>query len=551
MSNSFGQSILSVFDVWEDSLPFLSEILESGDAPTSELHSLLDQSLIGGAQDWHYLIECAQSIRCAQDRHPESLDGSDVLSFVWEIFKGGGVASPDPGPWGETDRLIALAKDLERDVDNFRLASRPTRESTESTSSRVRQRIKTQRPGATSHYWSDKPSDQTRERRGEQHKLADSYIAVSDHRRYDQVLLHDQAARLGRGAALGPDTSILDTQSLNILSSLDSSRLDPRSCSSLCKQEEEKEKLHSKRSTTSPYFLQNPPPSKESPKKKRPPAGTVSCIPFPTLDSPSFGIIQEELAHDSFWLLIAVTFLIKTNGQLALPAFRRVRERFPTPSHLLDSSIREELLGLIRHLGLVNVRLAYILRYATAFTQQPPTAGVCYRVKNYDKRAASPPPYRHIDSGDAQEDMESSRSPSDGGDEGLEAWEIGHMTQGKYAIDSWRIFCRDELLGRAEDWNGKGREPEFQPEWMRVRPADKELRACLRWMWMREGWEWDPATGERTVLREEMQTAVNEGRVEYDDTGALRIVAARGKREESAVIWGRDCASDNRYDVRC
>ena len=61
---------------------------------------------------------------------------------------------------------------------------------------------------------------------------------------------------------------------------------------------------------------------------------------------------------------------------------------------------------------------------------------------------------------------------------------------------------------------------------MRVQPDDKELRAYLRWMWMREGWEWDPATGERTVLRAEMLEAVNEGRVEYDDCGGLRILGA-------------------------
>ncbi|TDZ24436.1 hypothetical protein Cob_v002608 [Colletotrichum orbiculare MAFF 240422] len=100
-----------------------------------------------------------------------------------------------------------------------------------------------------------------------------------------------------------------------------------------------------------------------------------------------------------------------------------------------------------------------------------------------------------------------------------------HFTQGKYALDSWRIFCRDELLGRAKDWNGGGAAPNFQPEWMRVRPDDKELRACLRWMWMREGWEWDPVTGEKTVLREEMRKAANERRVEYDDMGGLRMLA--------------------------
>jgi hypothetical protein len=113
-----------------------------------------------------------------------------------------------------------------------------------------------------------------------------------------------------------------------------------------------------------------------------------------------------------------------------------------------------------------------------------------------------------------------------GRDDGeADTWEIGHLTKGKYALDSWRIFCRDELLGRATDWNGHGREGEFQPEWMRVRPDDKELRACLRWMWMREGWEWDPRTGERALLREELRCAVNEKRVEYDDAGELRILS--------------------------
>lgn len=38
------------------------------------------------------------------------------------------------------------------------------------------------------------------------------------------------------------------------------------------------------------------------------------------------------------------------------------------------------------------------------------------------------------------------------------------------------------------------------------------------------GWEWDPVTGERSVLREELQRAVNEKRVEYDNAGGLRIL---------------------------
>ncbi|KAH6610522.1 methyl- -binding domain-containing 4 [Trichoderma cornu-damae] len=514
MSTTFGQSVLSVFDVWEDSLVFLSEILESGQAPSDEMRHLFHQSLVGCAEDWHYLIDCARSIQGLEDRGPESLDGSDVVSFIWEIFNGSRGASPSPRPWEATDRLIALAKGLERDVD---ISPPSLRVAQESAPRRARPRVKKQRLGTTSHYWTDKPWTPTHKRHIEQSKLS---TPPSDyHPRRDQALLPREAIHLDAGAALVSVNSAPETQSLHVLSPLGCSRLNnPRQRGSLCKPEKEGETPQIKRSTTkSPYFQQKTPPSS----KQRPPPGTVSCIPFPPLDSPSFGIIQEELAHDSFWLLIAITFLIKTNGQLALPAFRRVRERFPTPSQLLEPSNEGELLDMIRHLGLSNVRLAFIQRYAKAFIERPPKAGVRYRVRNYDKRAVSPS-LRDL-GGDSEDPKQPHLSPV-GGDQDLEAWEIGHMTQGKYAIDSWRIFCRDELLGRAEDWNGKGREPEFQPEWMRVKPADKELRACLRWMWMREGWEWDPATGERAVLREEMQRAVNEGRVEYDDAGALRIL---------------------------
>ena len=41
---------------------------------------------------------------------------------------------------------------------------------------------------------------------------------------------------------------------------------------------------------------------------------------------------------------------------------------------------------------------------------------------------------------------------------------------------------------------------------------------------MREGWEWDPLTGEREPLRDDMRTAVNEGRVGYDNSGSLVIL---------------------------
>lgn len=250
---------------------------------------------------------------------------------------------------------------------------------------------------------------------------------------------------------------------------------------------------------------------------KRPPRGIVSSLPFAPLTAPSFGLIQEELAYEPFWLLLAVTFLIKTKGTVAIPVFRSVRERFPNPHDIQDPVNTTELIDMIRHLGLSCHRTAIMQKYARGFLENPPTRDKRYKVCNYDRRVSDP---RVKISKSSTQDITASQTK----EEDLGSWEIGHLTQGKYAIDSWRIFCRDELLGQAQDWQGKGREPSFQPEWMRVMPEDKELRAYLRWMWMKEGWEWDPVTGDRQVLREELLRAVNECRVEFDDVGGLRIL---------------------------
>ena len=56
---------------------------------------------------------------------------------------------------------------------------------------------------------------------------------------------------------------------------------------------------------------------------------------------------------------------------------------------------------------------------------------------------------------------------------------------GPYAIDSFRIFHRDEMRGLATDWLGNGAEKIFEPEWMRVVPLDKELKAYVKWQWLK------------------------------------------------------------------
>lgn len=314
-----------------------------------------------------------------------------------------------------------------------------------------------------------------------------------------------------------------------------------------------------KRQLSSPFFVnESPAKSGPQPSPRRRQRGTVSCIPFPRLTAPYFGLIQEQLAHDPFWLLIVVTFLIRTKGTAAIPVFWQVMERFPSPATISDQANVPELTDMIRHLGLASNRVATIRRYARGWMKQPPQAGFRYRVRNYARRdtvvvpnigptspshfgpeiATELPASASAFSSPAElnagniDDNDVLARPADDGD--LEAWEIGHLTQGPYAIDSWRIFCRDVLLGKALDWRGTGREAEFQPEWMRVMPQDKELRAYLRWMWMKEGWQWDAVSGERQVLSEEMRAAVEEGRVAYNDDGELEIT---GREPPLTSAW--------------
>ncbi|KAI0543126.1 DNA glycosylase [Xylaria digitata] len=272
-----------------------------------------------------------------------------------------------------------------------------------------------------------------------------------------------------------------------------------------------------KRKAKSPYFTtEKPAPSPPPPRSpnKRPPPGTISSLPFPRLDAPRFGLIQEELAHDPFRLLVAVTFLVRTTGRAAIPAFRALMDAYPTPAALAAADTAD-IVAAIRHLGLGSVRARTIQRYARAWAADPPREGVRYVVRKYDCAAEVGGPRHHGD----EEGIIIRTGDSD-------AWEIGHLTQGPYALDSWRIFCRDVLRGVAADWNGAGARDGFQPEWMRVLPRDKELRACLRWMWMREGWLWDPRTGDKVVLPDDLRRAVRDGRVGYDDAGDLRILEA-------------------------
>ncbi|KAI9814820.1 MAG: hypothetical protein M1827_003086 [Pycnora praestabilis] len=259
----------------------------------------------------------------------------------------------------------------------------------------------------------------------------------------------------------------------------------------------------------SPYFKPSTPSSWA--KKKRPPRGTVSCVPFPPLHTPVFGLIQEKLAHDPFKLLVAVTFLNRTKGIHAIPVFYDLLEHYPTPSDLAGADLAA-VSDIIRHLGLQNQRAKRYIFLAQMWVDDPPVKGRRHRGKlNY------PNP------GDGK-DIKPSEILADE-DDRAGAWEIAHLpSAGPYALDSWRIFCRDKLRGLASGWNGEdANEPDFEPEWKRVLPKDKELRAFLRWMWLRQGWEWCPLTGAKELASEELLERARKGDIVWEvmDDGVL------------------------------
>ena len=258
--------------------------------------------------------------------------------------------------------------------------------------------------------------------------------------------------------------------------------------------------------TESPYF---PSPSTMKPK----PSDRVSCIPFPSLQATSFGLVQEALAHDPFRLLVAVIFLNKTRGHVALPVFYELMERYPTPADLAAANL-DDVVDIIQCLGLQNQRATTCINLAQAWLERPPERGKRYRVLHYPKK------------GDGI-DLRTGEIIDE--DDDRIGWEIGQLPGvGAYAIDSWRIFCRDELrglpTGLPKELTSEAKAADIEKEWARVLPLDKELRAYLRWRWLRNGWEWDPVTGERKRADVDAIAKADKGGVMYEGDGTKSLI---------------------------
>lgn len=211
------------------------------------------------------------------------------------------------------------------------------------------------------------------------------------------------------------------------------------------------------------------PKSKPQPRSKFPSAYHRAPI-SPT----TFGLIQERpLCHDLYPLLIQAILWNQTTGRAALPVLITLLSRYPDPVALSTAPL-PDLTSLLQPIGLHNQRAARLMAFGAAWVASPPCAERRYVRRDYSEKGDG----RDARVGEVL-----------GVEDERVGWEVAHLPgMGPYALDSYRIFARDRMRGLQ---GVKG----VEPEWKRVRPGDKDLRAWLRWRWEREGWVWDPVGG--------------------------------------------------------
>ena len=240
-------------------------------------------------------------------------------------------------------------------------------------------------------------------------------------------------------------------------------------------------------------------------------------------------------------------------------------QKWPTPEKLAAAEI-EDVVQVFSTLGLQNQRAKKVVALARAWVEDVPRKGRRWRRLHYPKKGDGADVGREEVLGDEDDESES-ESEDDGKKQEKEvngdkrnirvAWEVARLPGvGSYAIDSWRIFCRDELRGlpyglpsldeltddcshadKAEP--ATSHQPPHQPnrilkqelskEWTRVLPLDKELRAYLRWRWLRVGYTWDPVTGTRERASAEMMKEAAMG-------GVVVEVGGRGVVEGNGLV---------------
>lgn len=141
---------------------------------------------------------------------------------------------------------------------------------------------------------------------------------------------------------------------------------------------------------------------------------------------------SESVRDDPWKLLVATMLLNVTRGRVAIPIFHAILSIYPSPVELADAPLAH-LAHMLQPLGLFNIRAARLKELSRMYISAPPVVGVLHhsRVPKGPGGPYPPTPVSHLPG------------------------------SGRYALDSYRIFC---TTGHA---------------WMEVMPLDKELKRYM------------------------------------------------------------------------
>jgi methyl-CpG-binding domain protein 4 len=197
-------------------------------------------------------------------------------------------------------------------------------------------------------------------------------------------------------------------------------------------------------------------------------------LPF-ELQPAYFGLIQERIHTSLYALVVQVILWNQTHGIAARPVLFHILTVYPTPFHMSQASL-PDLTEILQPLGLQNIRARRLIALGEAWVAAPPCKERRYRKLHYPTRGCG----IDIKPGEVL-----------GLEDQREGWEIAHLPgMGPYALDSYRMFYRDQLR---EVTSG-------EPEWKRVVPKDKDLKPYLKWRWAKEGWDWNELSGKRKKI---------------------------------------------------
>lgn len=178
-------------------------------------------------------------------------------------------------------------------------------------------------------------------------------------------------------------------------------------------------------------------------------------------------------------LLVQAILWNQTRGQQAYPILSQLLHLYPTPVALAGASV-DDLVTLLFPIGLYTIRAIRLKAFGAAWCAAPPSPDRRYVRRDYPAKGSG----RDAKVGEIL-------GPPD--NDAREGWEVAHLPGvGAYALDSFRIFWRDEMRG-VDAKPG-------EEEWRSVVPTDKELRGYLKWRWAKEGWDWDMMTGRRRFV---------------------------------------------------